>query len=132
MSYIGSGSYGTSKPELIMKWHFRDRLHADLKERETRPPRAKEDIPEWSTLDKMEADLDFGIDDYHEFLIDELRYNHTRNIRFVIDLYAKRGAYPNNHLESVMLYREYIRVEIEITKIIQARIATMEYKQDEY
>jgi hypothetical protein len=105
--------------------YYMRRLADDDAERSQRPPRAKEDYPEWSTLDKLEADPDFGLDDYHEFLIDELKFGLMKNPKFVQKLFADFGINVDiNSDDFKSIYREYIKAEIEIVKIIQERVAS--------
>ena len=101
------------------------RLAEDDAERSQRPPRAKEDYPEWSTLDKLEADPDLGLDDYHEFLIDGLKFGLMKNTKFVHKLFSDFGVNVDiNSDDFKSIYRDYIKAEIEIIKIIQERASS--------
>ena len=105
--------------------YYMRRLADDDAERSQRPPRAKEDYPEWSTLDKLEADPDFGLDGYHEFLIDELEFSLMQNAKFVQKLFADFGINVDiNSDDFKFIYREYIKAEIEIIKTIQMRVSS--------
>jgi len=104
--------------------YFMRQLAEDEARRANRPPRGKEDVPEWSTLDKNEADPDNHVDDYLDHLHGELQFNFMGHSNLVLKIMEEYGIVTLDVTSDQfrMIYREFMKTEVEVMKVISKRI----------
>jgi len=111
--------------------YFMRQLTEDEARRANRPPRGKEDVPEWSTLDKNEADPDNHVDDYLDHLYGELQFNFMGHSNLVLKIMEEYGIVKLDVTSDQfrMIYREFIKTEVEVMKVILRRL-TNDYSDE--
>jgi len=104
--------------------YFIRQLADDEAQRAARAPRERQDCPEWSSIDKWGSDPDSQIGDYHEYLTDELMFNFTRQAGYVLKVMEEFGGVKIEASSDQFnwVYREFIKTEIEVIKVIEERI----------
>lgn len=104
--------------------YFIRQLAEDEAQRASRVPRKRQDYPEWDSIDKWESDPDNQIGDYHQHLYDELKFNFTNHAVIVLKAMEEFGEVKIDMSSEQFnwVYREFIKTEIEVIKVIEERI----------